>query len=79
MSQTLAKELIAEGTVIAHYRVIEPVGAGEVSRKHSNSQSSCCLLWYNPDSNCATTGLEGEIPCPKIHLMRCLLKSISFR
>ncbi len=28
MSQALAKELIAEGTVIAHYRVIEPIGAG---------------------------------------------------
>ncbi|HXG94233.1 MAG TPA: UvrD-helicase domain-containing protein [Blastocatellia bacterium] len=28
MSQAPAKELIAEGTTIAHYRVIEPIGAG---------------------------------------------------
>jgi serine/threonine protein kinase len=28
MSQAPAKNLIAEGTVIAHYRVIEPIGAG---------------------------------------------------
>ena len=39
MSQALAKELIAEGTVIAHYRVIEPIGAGgmgEVRRKRDS-------------------------------------------
>ncbi len=28
MSQVLAKEVIAEGTAIAHYRVLEPLGAG---------------------------------------------------
>src|SRR5262245_9518707 len=28
MSQAFAKELIAEGTTIAHYRVLEPLGAG---------------------------------------------------
>src|SRR5438876_5373563 len=28
MSQALAKEIIAIGTTIAHYRVIEPLGAG---------------------------------------------------
>src|SRR5688500_18314316 len=28
MSQALAKEFIATGTTIAHYRVIEPLGAG---------------------------------------------------